>query len=335
MRDRVAASLLAAILLAGCARKGHDASSPRPPPRVEDMSWGAVELTVTADPPAVEFDRDVLLTLRLTAPARMDIPFPSLVDRLEGFVLNGSYENEPVTRDGKVTRELHVRLTPLLSREHRLAPMAMQYTDKSVQPPRAGWFPTRPIVFEVVPAVKEPGKDFRGNLAPVWIYPPATTALAWIAGALALAALAVGAYWLARRMHREVQLRRLSPRERALRELEELLAGDLITRNMAKEFYVRLTRIVRLYIERQHSVRAPEQTTQEFLAAVGHDPRFKPEVVRKLRDFLESADLVKFAAYLPGSEAVAQSTRTAREYVETDAEEAAAVAAARREAGGK
>jgi hypothetical protein len=80
--------------------------------------------------------------------------------------------------------------------------------------------------------------------------------------------------------------------------------------------------IVRRYIERRHRVRAPEQTTQEFLRAVSSDPRFAPQVVERLKQFLEAADLVKFAAWTPDSGAVENAVSSARDYLTSDADAA-------------
>ena len=102
------------------------------------------------------------------------------------------------------------------------------------------------------------------------------------------------------------------------RTLAELLARDLVGQNRVKEFYVELTMVVRRYIERQHAVRAPEQTTEEFLAAAGRDRRFDAETVDRLKAFLEAADLVKFAAYRPPAGTTDTATSTAREYIEED-----------------
>jgi hypothetical protein len=103
-------------------------------------------------------------------------------------------------------------------------------------------------------------------------------------------------------------------------ELAALLKRDLIARGDPKEFYLELTMIVRRYIERSHGVRAPEQTTEEFLAAASWDPRFSREVLAKLREFLQAADLVKFAAHRPAPGAAERATDTARDYIETDSE---------------
>ena len=312
--------LMAGILAAtGCTQKE---GKGRPAPRVEDMSKGSIELTFTMDPPKVYLDRDILLTIRITAPTEIEVAMPRLDDRLLGFKLSGVIDDEPVVQAGKVTRARRARLTPLLSQEYRIAPMPISYTDHSRSPAEAGWFPTRPLLFDPVPPINgKTGKDIDAVLSPVWIYPPASTILLYAAMVLLFIGVVFALWKLLRRVRRAIRLMRMSPRERALHDLAELLAKDLIGKNMIKDFYLELTLIVRQYIERAHAVRAPEQTTEEFLMTASRDSRFTPAVIGKLRSFLEAADLVKFAAYHPNQDVIAAATGTAREYVETDAAE--------------
>ena len=310
---------VASVFWAGCGRARNE--TPAAGPRIEDMSRGNIEVVFTADPPRVQLDRDVLLTLRITAPSDMEVTLPALNDRVQGFMLSGVIDEEPVTRAGKVIRERRARLTPILAREYRLAPMAIAYTDHSRSPADSGWFPTRPLLFDPVPPIQgRAGKDIDSVLAPVWIYPSAKTVGLYGLMAIVLILILFLAWKLLKRVRRAVQLMRMSPRERALHDLAELLAKGLVARNLVKEFYLELTLIVRQYIERAHAIRAPEQTTEEFLKAVSSDPRFSAAVVAKLKGFLEAADLVKFAAYRPPPDAIDGATNTARQYVEADAE---------------
>lgn len=312
---------ISTLVGAGCGKARHDTSKPEP--RTEDMSKGNVEVTFTVEPPNVQLDRDNLLIIRIAAPPEIEVAPPSLDDRFQGFRLgSGVIDEEPVTRDGKVTRERRALLTPVLSPEYRIAPMAITYTDRSRSPAESGWFPTRPLVFSPAPPIAgKADKDVKDVFSPLWIYPAAKTVLLYVMLALLLAAVAVIAWKLLKKVRRTIQLMRMSPRERALHDLAELLAKDLVAKNQVKEFYLELTLIVRQYIERAHAIRAPEQTTEEFLTAVSRAPQFKPDVVRKLQSFLEAADLVKFAAYHPAPDAIDRAAGTAREYVETDADE--------------
>lgn len=291
-------------------------------PRVETTSWGPVEVSLTFTPGQVSVNRDLRLEIRMTAPSEMDLTLPDLSDRLEGFADNGQYERDPVVANGKATRVVHVRLTPVVSRRYRVAPFAIQYTDRSVSPPLEGWFPTPPVVLEAKP-LPDVGDDDDVNVAfePVWVRPTART-ITLYAGLIVLVAAALFGLWkLLSRVREEVALRRMSPRERALRELQQLLGKDLIGKKQIKTFYVELTMVVRRYIERRHTVRAPEQTTEEFLTAVSQDQRFSRTSIDTLKAFLEAADMVKFAGYQPGDAAITQATDTARAYVTAEPDE--------------
>ena len=308
--------------LTGCRRAPDAATSAPDAPRVEKLAHGPIEIEMTLDPGRVDLRKGFLLTIAVAAPPEIDVQIPDMGDRLQGFILSGQYDGEPVDRAGKVLRRRHYRLTPVLSEEYRLAPMAIRYVDNSRSPAEQGWFPTRPIVMGVRPLHDgDPGDDISVDMPLVWVYPAPTTIALYVFLGLAAIGLLCLAIYLLKRLRRTAAQRRMSARERALRELSALMAKDLIGKDQTKDFYVELTMIVRRYIERAHAVRAPEQTTEEFLVAVSNDPRFSANVVARLRAFLEAADLVKFAAYHPQAPAVDNSVRTARQYIETDSED--------------
>lgn len=289
-------------------------------PRVEEMAHGETEVTFTIDPPRVDYARDTLLTIEMSAPTGVRIALPPLDSRMQGFILGGTFEDPAVVEGQRITRRLNARLTPLPGHEHRIAPMAIRVNDNRATPPVPTWFPSHPILLEVIPpATVSAAADISDKLEPVWIRPPFKEVATYVLIALAVVALVFLLWKLAGRLHRQVKLMRMSPRERALKELAILLAKDLVARHKVKEFYLQLTMIVRRYIERAHKVRAPEQTTEEFLTAVADDPQFSHEVMQRLSAFLQAADLVKFAAYNPSDADVDRATRTARSYIEQDA----------------
>ena len=288
-------------------------------PRTETMSAGEITVTFRIDPPKVELHRDVFLTVEITAPAEFNVKLPRLDDRVQGFIVNGTFDEEPQRRNGQKVLIRRARLTPLVGQEYRIAPMAIEYEDRSRSPTQSAWFATRPIRLELAaPASGVSGGDITDNLHPVRIFPPPRTVAAYLLVALGILAAFVAVWLGIKQLRQKIRLARLSPRERAMKELARLLARDLIAQNRIKDFYLELTMIVRRYIERAHGIRAPEQTTDEFLAAARHHPRFPQETVKKLADFLEAADLVKFAAFRPEPAAIDRAIATAREYITTD-----------------
>jgi hypothetical protein len=319
MDRRCITSLIAACLLCGCAER-QQAGPAQSAPLVEENQFGPIRITLTIDPPEVEIQRDVLLTLRIDAPDHMEISLPALEDRFTGFSLAGRFERDPESSAGRTTREIHIRLTPIVSESYRVAPIPMTYIDRSVTPPLSGWFPTAHVDLELrSPWTVESGDTIKDTLAPLWIHASFKTIATFVAVAILCMAIAIALWKLMGRVKEQITTRRMSPRERALRELQQLLSTDFVKRGLVKTFYLELTMVVRRYIERQHGVRAPEQTTEEFLAEISRDPRFMESVLARLRDFLRAADMVKFAAYHPSNEAIDTATQTARGYIETDA----------------
>ena len=156
--------------------------------------------------------------------------------------------------------------------------------------------------------------DLEGFAAPVDL-PPSRTWVAWVIGA-SVVLLSIGSVvaWLAIRRKKIDPEEQLTPRELANRELDSLWR-DASNRQDVKEFYVRLTGIVRRYIEGTTGVHAPEQTTEEFLREIGASEPFSRDERQRLKDFLESADLVKFARFQPQSSDIDQSYHRARRFV--------------------
>jgi LPXTG-motif cell wall-anchored protein len=158
---------------------------------------------------------------------------------------------------------------------------------------------------------------------------PQTTAIAWLvaaglAGLLALLASAL----LRKRKHRPVEPRRLTAEEIAQAALAQLLAENLPARGMIKEFYLRLTGIVRQYVEDTTGIRAPEQTTEEFLRDMRSRAAFPPDRSVQLAEFLEAADLIKYAAQQPGEGQIDRAIARAHEFVNVKPPEAALMAGA-------
>jgi hypothetical protein len=93
-----------------------------------------------------------------------------------------------------------------------------------------------------------------------------------------------------------------TPYEIASEELEKLKNSDLIDKGLVKEFYSKVSDILRIYIEGRFSLRAPESTTEEFLDMLKHSDTLSVEYKNLLREFLQHCDMVKFAGLSPSSE---------------------------------
>lgn len=140
-------------------------------------------------------------------------------------------------------------------------------------------------------ATPAPIHDIAG---PVWIFPyPLWMVAAAAVGLLLLLALVV---WLVRRARRA---RALTPRERALNVLADLRREGAGADPYA--FGVRVSDALRAYIRDQHGVDAVTRTSMEFLESLRENVVFTENEKAALAEFLESADLLKYARQSAGA----------------------------------
>ena len=121
------------------------------------------------------------------------------------------------------------------------------------------------------------------------------------------------------------------PHQVAMEALRALVARDLVAHGEIEPFFVHLTGIVREYIENAFGVRAPEQTTEEFLQHVVDAPSVAAHRAA-LEPFLQTADAVKFARFTPDAAMIQRAFDTARDFIlQTSAGSESAHATDRRE----
>ncbi len=95
---------------------------------------------------------------------------------------------------------------------------------------------------------------------------------------------------------------RLPPRpaeEIAIEALKALKEMKLAEKGMFKEYYIRLSDIIRIYIENRYRIFAMDRTTWELFQEM-RSKKIERLHVDKINDFLEGCDMVKFAKYTPG-----------------------------------
>jgi len=139
-----------------------------------------------------------------------------------------------------------------------------------------------------------------------------------IYGTIAALILAAIIYLIARQLAKSKGKVRTKPNEpphiTAIRELERLQSEKLWQNGKHKEYYSRLTDILRIYMEDRYDIGAMEMTSHEIMAAVAdiNNERLK----QKLRELFSLADLVKFAKLAPSPEDNEQAYYDTYFYVE-------------------
>ena len=87
------------------------------------------------------------------------------------------------------------------------------------------------------------------------------------------------------------------PHITALQQLDEIKAEELWQKGKVKDFHIRLTDVLREYIEKRFGIDALEMTSEEIIEAMKNEADFP-----SLAETLRLADLVKFAKTKPSAD---------------------------------
>ena len=163
--------------------------------------------------------------------------------------------------------------------------------------------------------------------------------LPWAALAIALAVLGYLIYrYIKRRKEQGGLFGKPEPQDPphivALRELDRIRGEQLWQNGKEKLFYTGVTDALREYIEARFGVGAMEKTTSEIMADLS-DKKIEPRHYKELEELFKTADLVKFAKYIPGNEeneeAIPMAVRFVNAAFEQQLQELAIEAAAKKE----
>jgi hypothetical protein len=323
-------ALAAALLLGAGCRHAAGPAAPRdePPPARSAVELGPLRLTVSVAPAKVRLSDEPTLTVRIEYEPGVKVRKPAFGQSITDFVIRDVHEPLPrVEGDREIIEQVYT-LEPTRTGKIFIFPIGVTFTD--ARPNGDGkehTLESEGVTVEVASVADGQAPSLaalRGPAAPVELPAPASHSGWWIALAAVVAVAVAILMWRRRRRRRAAAEKALSPAELAYLELQRLLEARLAETDV-KLFYVELTGVVRRYIERTTGIRAPEQTTQEFLVQLsrGRAPIAVPEQQR-LKDFLESADLVKFAAHHPRAEDVQESFQRAKIFIGLERQEVAA-----------
>ena len=255
----------------------------------------SASLSASLTPAEIPFHRTATYTLRIEAPAGEQFEFPDLSSANPDFSIRRGELRSSVAEDSQVIEQDYVldavrpgaylmpgqQLT-IAGQALSVPPLALSVRDLTESElAAAGEFEGLPGLDVVVP---QPG-------TPWWYY-------ALGAAALGLLAALVAYLWAARRKDAP-----LAPPDPAWvvaeRRLNELASRQLPQGGKFEAYYVDLSAILRYYIEDRFGIRAPEQTTPEFLESASGSGRLTDAQQEALSSFLRHCDRVKFARYEP------------------------------------
>jgi hypothetical protein len=242
-----------------------------------------------------------------TIPSGIDASLSTVTDTLAGnvIILGRSPRDTVISPDGVLTVTDRYLITAFDSGTWSIPPFYAEYfSGDSLHRSYSGYSflnvvrpditpkDTTDVIFDIVPPLT----------APVTF----SEILPWLV--IAVIALAV-IYLLARLLPRNPLKRFVRPPAPAepahiiaLRELNRLKEEELWQQGEVKEYYSRLSDILRRYIDNRYGIMSPELTTDETVRMLQKAAVTTHDQMSLVKELLSLSDMVKFAKYLPQSE---------------------------------
>jgi HAMP domain-containing protein len=248
---------------------------------------------------------------------------PEFGEALDRFAIVDFTRSEAADDEGGTISRQRYTLAPSRSGALVIPPLLVEFVDR-----RAGRTPapegedayellTAALEFEVAAALPEGASlELRAPFGRLGARAtPGRYRTLWLLAALvavgAAAVFGVRAWviWRSRSLRR-------SAYDVAKADLDALLMAPRPGERDMDAFFVQLSGIVRRYLENRFGLRSPELTTEEFVEELANSPDLVRSHQRLLREFLNRADLVKFAHLVPGPADVELSLESARSFLE-------------------
>jgi len=286
------------------------------------LAQQAVDVTAKADTNSIRIGEQIKLQLTATLTAQQfkdanfKVLFPVLPDSLDHFeVVTRSSLDTLINQDEHILHQTFT-LTSFDSGHWEIPPMRFEvFSGANTTPDSAVTLPigvdVNTVAVDTTKAFK-PIKAVQGVPWSIWDY--------WLYLLIGAAAVLIigGLIWYFRTRPKKepvVKGPTVTPYEIAIADLKSLKEEKVWQQGDIKQYYTRLTDILRTYFEHQFNIAALEQTSEELLQNI--KPVTKLNQQRdKLRSLLSIADLAKFAKLQPTADEHEACMQKAEEILE-------------------
>lgn len=301
--------LIIAATLAGCQKE----KGLNPAEQTKDP----VAINVSVDKSRVRVGDLVKYTISVNAQTNIDVRMPDFAENLSpvSSLMIHDWENLPNEKlpGGRIARKQTYELETYLTGVYEIPPAKVQFIVFG----HTNTLYSSAVCIDVMSITKEGDMtDIRDvkNFVELILKEKDKTKI--IIVLCFLAAVALVLLLCIKRRKAKVEQPLVPAHIRAFAAIEALVSSDLLEKELYKEYFSRLSIILRVYIEERFEIRAPELTTEEFLALLRQDPQFTYEQKEVLRSFLNECDMIKFAKGETSADLAGAATENVKAFIE-------------------
>jgi hypothetical protein len=264
------------------------------------VSAQTLKINARFDSTSILIGDQVKLHLEVDQPKNAKVKFPVFTDTITGKIKVVKTFPADTSKNGD---NLHIRkdflITSFDSGYNYIAPLAFPFEIGQIK----DTIRSTSLFLLVFTMPNDTAKDIRDIKPPYKA--PFTIAEIWLfivigAGVLLLA---FAIWYFVKKYRKEPIFGYKKPTEPphviALRDLDNLRGEKLWQQNKVKQYYTRLSEIIRVYIEQRYEINALEMISDEIIDALKNQMIDDINSIDLLRSMFATADLVKFAKLQP------------------------------------
>jgi len=286
----------------------------------KDYQRGPLTIHVRVDKAKVTIAETILLELEANIEPGFEAQMPKVDKVLENFgIVDWDNLGEKLDKNNNVVSRYRYRLEPFLSGTFPIPAFTFQFTDVNSPEEKIHELTTELIDIEVTSLLGEQRADLKIADIEGVVNVPAKPSYWWVWLLVSVGIIVAVIFWFYRRGQQVKELVRIfkPAHEIAYERLRSLIEQDLVKAGKIKEFYERISDILRHYIEYRFNLKAPERTTEEFLVELASANVLGKQDGERLAEFLQHCDLVKFAKYDPTTEQIQKTFDLVKDFIET------------------
>ncbi|HHS12483.1 MAG TPA: hypothetical protein ENN03_01810 [bacterium] len=266
-----------------------------------DAQSGVIEVASRVNRSNVTIGDLITYTIEVIHAPDIHVEMPGLGADLEPFEIRDVRIHEPVMEKGHVRTRRDYTIAAFVTGNFEIPPLTVRYASESDSVFRT--LNTESIAIVVESLKPDEEGDIRDIKTPESMPLDPRVIVRWALSGFLCAGIATWfIVWLRKRKRGAAPPEEKNPsrliHEICLEALDELRRADLSGREQVKSYYIRLSEIIREYIEGRYFIRALEMTTSEVLAAL-KQAEMKGSDFNVLERLLRTSDLVKFARWIP------------------------------------
>ena len=280
---------------------------------------GPLTVHVRADKATMTIAETVLLELEAAIEPGYEVRMPKIDKVLESFgIVDWDNLGDKLDPNNRVVSTYRYRLEPFLSGTYPIPAFTFEFYDANSPEDKKYELTTEPIDIEVTSLLGEQRAELKIDDIEDVLEMPRQASYTWVWALVVVAVAAAAGLWLYLRRKRVKELVRIfrPAHEIAYERLRALVKEDLVGAGKIKEFYERISDILRHYIEHRFSLKAPERTTEEFLAELANTEVLPAAEKQRLGEFLKHCDLVKFAKHNPTTQQIQETFDLVKDFIE-------------------